>query len=525
MEVIKIKKKVNHSDIYANKMRVAAYVRVSTKRDLQFNSFESQINYYTDLINKNSNWVLHKIYSDFGKSGTSLDGRDSFIEMVNDAMNGKIDFIITKSVSRFARNTEILLKVVRNLKQKNIGVYFEEERINTFTIDGEFLLSVLSSVAQIEAENLRSHITTAFRQRMEMGINLHKVRTYGYEYIDGEITVVQEEAKVIKEIYEMYLNGNSTAKIKKYLDDNNIPTLKGKKWNEGTIYQILKNSMYTGDLAQGRDRSSKIEKLYIIKDHHEPIISRETYNKVQEKFKRCAKQFERKFSYNIVRCNECGFKTPCVYDGNHAYLRCQRTGCKTHQIRKELFEEQFTNFLINFIELQPNTSYKNDLVKINNLIDKYNKEKVYIFDEYTDKKINSYIYKSRLESINKELVKLQKKLDKNEKYLLFEKKGKKIQEEVIKKIIDYSDDINVFNQSLFEKICEFVLYGNTRKGRVIKYFYKKDDELFNLKIDDYLEYQKKFELLYSHKEKISLREGRGKLKEQEMLIEFYIRKD
>ena len=220
MEVIHYKKKVNKENIFANKLKVAAYVRVSTRSDIQLNSFESQLNYYTNLISRNSNWTLYKIYSDFGKSGTSITGRKEFIEMINDAMKGKIDFIITKSVSRLARNTEDLLKIVRTLKEKNIGIYFEEENINTLALDGEFLLSVLASVAQTEAENTKSHINFSMKRKMENGDCLTRARTFGYKYNSGNLKLVKKEAKVVKKMFELYCEGNSLKEITKYLSNN-----------------------------------------------------------------------------------------------------------------------------------------------------------------------------------------------------------------------------------------------------------------------------------------------------------------
>ncbi len=212
------------------KRRVAAYARVSTESDEQTTSYEAQVDHYTKFIKKNDNWDFVKIYADEGISATNTKHRDGFNEMVKDALEGKIDLIITKSVSRFARNTVDSLVTVRELKAHNVEVFFEKENIYTFDGKGELLITIMSSLAQEESRSISENVTWGHRKRFADGKLIMPFSSFlGYERgDDGQPKIVEKEAKIVRLIYKMFLEGKTPTYIAKYLTEQNIPTPRAK---------------------------------------------------------------------------------------------------------------------------------------------------------------------------------------------------------------------------------------------------------------------------------------------------------
>lgn len=226
------------------KRRVAAYARVSTDSEEQFTSYEAQIDYYTKYIKSRENWEFVKVYTDEGISATNTKHRDGFNRMIRDALGRKIDLIVTKSVSRFARNTVDSLTTVRKLKEKGIEVFFEKEGIYTLDSKGELLITIMSSLAQEESRSISENITWGQRKRFSDGkVNMPYKRFLGYEKgEDGQPRVVEKEAQVVRLIYRLYLEGRTPAGICRYLDDADIPTPGGKpNWSQSTVNSILRN--------------------------------------------------------------------------------------------------------------------------------------------------------------------------------------------------------------------------------------------------------------------------------------------
>lgn len=324
MEIIrKDRKTININEQNTRIYNVAAYVRVSTEKDDQLNSFESQQKYYNQKINEHGNWKLIEIYADEGITGTSSKKRIEFNRMMNDAFQGKIDTIITKSISRFARNTVDTLKYVRILKSRNVPVIFEEENINTLTKNGEFLLTVLSSIAQQESENISAHVRKGHEMLLKDGNILLGNGCLGYKFYNKEkrIEVVPEEAEVVKKIFQLFLEGNTILSIKEYLEENNIKTYKNKdKWDKTGIKNILTNEKYTGDLLQGKFcKLGPMEKKrknigqankYLIKNFHEAIITRDVFNRAQRMIK---KNYEEKYNHDSHNIDFYSFRLKCGY--------------------------------------------------------------------------------------------------------------------------------------------------------------------------------------------------------------------
>ena len=330
MEVKVIKRKdimVDSKTGVERKLNVAAYARVSTDQEDQKTSFESQQSYYLEKIYNNPKWNFVDIYADEGISGTMTAKRENFLRMINDAMCGKIDLILTKSISRFARNTLDTLTYVRELRNKNVGVIFEEEGINTLEMAGELLLTVLSSVAQQESENTSSRVRMGIKMKRERGELVGFNSCYGYIYNSKKntLTINEQEAEVVKMIFSSYLEGMGSTTIASHLTQMDIPSpRKTGHWSYTTIIDMLQNEKYVGDVIQGKTYTVDVlahkratnngeEDKYIIKDHHEAIIDRETFNKVQDMLntrnanRKTGRKLVKKFTFSgRFRCGFCG---------------------------------------------------------------------------------------------------------------------------------------------------------------------------------------------------------------------------
>lgn len=282
------------------KLKVAAYCRVSTDHEEQESSYEAQISYYTEKIGNNPDWSMVKIFADEGITGTQDKKRDQFIEMIRLCRKRKIDLILTKSISRFARNTVDTLKYVRELKAIGIGIIFEKENINTLEIETEMILTIMSCFAQAESESISKNVAWGIRQSFREGnVPMHYNTMLGYRKgADGKPEIVPEESEIVKEIYHSYLTGMSLQQIADSLNARRIAT-KGSnaQWKNNKILNILTNEKYTGDALlqktyiidciskKSRKNNGELP-MYLVKNHHEPIISRTEFNRVQEEMAR-----------------------------------------------------------------------------------------------------------------------------------------------------------------------------------------------------------------------------------------------
>ncbi|HEZ7990954.1 MAG TPA: recombinase family protein, partial [Ruminococcus sp.] len=316
-----------------HQIRVAAYCRVSTEQEEQQNSYQTQINYYTDLINKNPEWELAGIFADEGISGTQTKKRTEFNKMIRLCKKRKIDLILCKSISRFARNTVDILDYVRQLKELGIGVLFEEQNINTLNMTSEFMIALYGSFAQAESESISKNVTWGVEKSFREGkvrFNYHNL--YGYmKGEDGKPEIVPEQAKIIKHIYNLYLDGLSMKRIANQLNEMFITTKQNGKWTEGSIFSILRNEKYVGDallqktytvdcITHKKARNNGERAKYLVTDAHEAIIDRDTYNLVQQELaKRSSKRkksdkaiteqgkYSSKYALTeIMICAECG---------------------------------------------------------------------------------------------------------------------------------------------------------------------------------------------------------------------------
>ena len=281
-------------------LRVAAYCRVSTDDEEQLTSYEAQKNYYTDKIMTNKEWTMAGIFADEGITGTSARKRPEFLRMIRQCKQGKIDIVLTKSISRFARNTVDCLNYVRALKVLGIAVIFEKENMNTLEVDSEILITMLGAFAQSESESISANVRWGIRQAMKEGkATIQYKYLYGYRKgDDGKPEIIPEQAEVVRKIYDLFLSGTPVRGIQEYLSANSVPNINGEpKWARSAIDSILTNEKYCGDVLLQKTYiddciNKKVKKntgqlpMYLVQNHHEGIISRETFDAAQAELAR-----------------------------------------------------------------------------------------------------------------------------------------------------------------------------------------------------------------------------------------------
>jgi len=351
------------------KKRVAAYARVSTDSEEQLTSYEAQVDYYTKYINERAEWLFAGIYTDEGISATNTKKRDGFKQMVADALEGKIDLIVTKSVSRFARNTVDSLVTVRQLKEKGVEVYFEKENIYTLDSKGELLITIMSSLAQEESRSISENVTWGQRKRMADGkISIPYAHFLGYEKGENGLPkIVEKEAEIVRLIYRMFLEGKTPSAIARQLAIREIPSPGGKKkWQVATVISILSNEKYKGDALLQKtftvDFLTKTTKVnegevpqYYVQNSHPAIIEPDEFDAVQNEMERRKKlgrpvSCHSPFSAKII-CGECGgFYGSKVWGSNTKYRRTvwrcnekyrENKPCPTPHLTEDEIEQRF----------------------------------------------------------------------------------------------------------------------------------------------------------------------------------------
>lgn len=542
MQVKLIKKKEGRLDrntgtIINGKLKTCAYARVSSDSEDQKNSYESQLKYYRTKINSNPLWEFVEVYADEAISGTLDYKRDNFMRMIQDALEGKIDLILTKSVSRFARNTVDSLKYIRKLKEKNIGVYFEEEGINTLEMSGELLITILSAVAQQESETILSHVLLGLKMKKERGeiIAFNKCLGYKYNYETKTMEINKEEAKIVKYIFNRYCEGIGATNIAKELTKSKYKTPRGSnKWCESTIRGILKNEKYKGDVLQGKtftldpishkrlSNMGEVDKYYT-ENHHEAIIPKEIFDKAQKILNtRCGTRQKGKRRNNLSMKYPFSSKLYCGFCGtvlvrrnlypNTNYskrvwhcMKYVKEGKKYCPRCKVIGEEIIENC---FMEAYKILCYDNKEIinKFLNRVDsviKENNSKILIYklemqkDEIKQKlnkileltmdgTIEKSIYKNKKEEFNKEITKIEEQQEQLKSELEDEKRIDSGIEK-IRSIFQNETIIEKFDKDVFDALVYKVIIGETTKNGedpyAIKFIFKSGFESYNSKED------------------------------------------
>ena len=309
----------------AAKPRVAAYCRVSTKNEEQLLSLEAQKAHYEEKINDNPEWEFAGVYYDEGISGTKKEKRPALLRMIADCEAGKIDKILTKSLSRFARNTTDCLELVKKLLDLGITIFFEKENIDTGAMESDFLLFVMSSLAESESFSISDNEKWGVRHRFETGTFKLSYAPFGYDVNDGEFSINEEEAKWVRWVFAEALKGRGSAAIAKTLNEKHVPTKRGGKWTSTTIRGMLSNEKYVGsclfqktysDFRFNRHRNNGERAQFLMEEHHEPIISQKDFDAVadlaaqrakEKNIKKCDARYQNRYPFTgKLICGECG---------------------------------------------------------------------------------------------------------------------------------------------------------------------------------------------------------------------------
>ena len=524
VEIIKKKEEFDFSkqNLPKQKLKVAAYARVSTDMEEQQTSFISQQKYYMEKITTNPNWIFVEVYADEGISGTQAIKRENFMRMINDAANGKIDLILTKSISRFARNTLDTLKYVRELKSHGVAIIFEEENINTLDMAGELLLTVLSSVAQQESETISSHIKLGLKMKKERGELVGFSSCYGLHYDSKthKMSVIEEEAKVVKYIFEQYLKGYGCSMISQMLTNMNIISPGGhSSWSPTTIVQILRQEKYVGDVIQGktytvdsithkREINNGEEDKYIIKDHHEPIVSREIFEEAQMILSNRSisimtgrKRISAQSFTGRMRCGLCGNTytrrkghncihwacTTCV-KGNK--VLCPNSKIIPDEIIRSTFMESYylltandglalDEFMDTIKGIIKNTAPDVMSARYEDERKKHKAKLTKLVDLYVDGDVDRIVYEKKRKNLEYKINELTEKIDALAKYTNNESKIEinlnKIRNSL--KAREASNQIEEFDKIIFDSLVDYVIIGSIDEndepnGFVIRYICK-----------------------------------------------------
>lgn len=496
------------------KTKVAAYARVSTDMADQLHSLASQIQYFTDHISQHEGWELVEVYYDEGITGTSVKKRDGFNRMIADCEKGKIDTILTKEVSRFARNTVDTLNYTRHLKQLKVNVIFTNDGINTDDKDGELRLTIMASIAQEESRKISERVKWGMKRKMENGYVYGYSHIFGYHLHNGVLELIPEEAEVIKRIFHEYVfDEKSGAEIADGLNADGIKTAKGGAWRKDGVFRIMKNDKYCGDLIQWKQCSTDFltKKLIVntgenpdtpvitVFDHHEPIVSREVFeaaNRIMDergKKSREGKRFSCTYWFsNKVVCGRCGtnYSKSGSKKTSMIFLRCsnraaygkekligyngREVGCDNGFLSEKLLittvqyvikqiqdeREAIIQQLMENVQCIQNMSAQEDTSQIQEQIDKLNEKKHNAVDLMLEGIISKDDLKQQVELYDKKIEQLTQKISECENINV-------IQQKQIDGIKAYIDQINetsqleTFNKDVYRAIVKKIIFYGT----------------------------------------------------------------
>ena len=492
------------------RLRVAAYCRVSTDDEDQIKSYNSMIRHYTDLIQSNKEYIFAGVYADRAITGTKVDKREEFQRLIQDCMDGKIDLIIAKSIPRFARNTLDTLKYVRMLKERNIAVYFEVEKINTLK-DGEFLMTILSSVAQQEVENTSAYVKKGLKMKMKRGelVGFQGCLGYDYDVNTKSISINEEGAKTVRYIFDRYVAGAGSTMIARELNEQGILTIKGNPWVSSSVMGIINNEKYKGDILLGKtftvDPISKRrldnlgeEDRYYIHNHHEGIVSEETFDRAQEIRNRRnggrkhnvtpgkREKFSRQYAFScMLECGFCGASLSrrrwhsnskykktiwqCVKSTKNGKRFCPDSKGIPEQVIEEAFIESYRmlckdnrdvldEFLRRVEKTLGENSIPEQITALDKNISKIQAKRTVLLDKYLKGIVSQDIYEETDIGLKKDFTNEKAKLEYLQQQLDDETS---LQRRVsdFKKALSENEVLEEFDRGIFESIIEKVIVG------------------------------------------------------------------
>ena len=512
-----------------NRLKVAAYARVSTDEAEQLNSYKTQCDYYTTYIQGKPEWEFVGLYADEGITGTSAKRRKEFQRLIRDAMDGKIDLILVKSVSRFARNTVDSLQTVRKLRDKGVKIYFEKENIDSLDAKCDMILSIYSSLAEEESRSISTNIRWAHQKKVERGeVVLNFNNIYGYQQDENKnVTIKIQEAEVIREIYHKYLIGYSIRRITRELKENEIKSpLGSSKWSSSTIKGILENEKYIGDvilqktykrdfLTQRRVRNTGQAPQKYVENNHPAIVDKLTWNAVQAEIERRNSlrsteatgkgRYDMRYAFSgVIECGECNanFRRHNYTNGN----KIERTwACKEHLkgnkyctqeiLKEEVLEEMFVNTLNRLLlnrdkvlkkveasvkeaMLEVGTDNKQQIEKVDLMIEKLQADMLELNKRRGKREVDAEQYNTESREIMEQLDELFKQRDE----LIAEQSDGALSKSQYKMLTDFlknEQKQTEFDKDVFTKLVEKVIV-NSRED--ITFIFKDGREVKSNKI-------------------------------------------
>lgn len=500
------------TEMYEKILRVAAYARVSTDKEDQSNSLSSQRSYFAEFITNHENWKLSDVYYDEGISGTQTKNRTGFNQMIQDALNGELDLIITKEVCRFARNTVDTLSYTRQLKEAGVGVIFTIDNIDTRDSDGELRLTIMASIAQEESRKTPERVRWGQKRQMEKGVVFGR-DLLGYTVHNGKLFINEEEVPVVKAIFHKYVNeGKGTHVIARELLEEGMRPKRIALWSNTVILRVLRNEKYVGDLLQKKTYTPNYlthakkynhgeEDMVYLKNHHEPIIDRELWERTQEELKRRSPSEEQKSKHSNrywcsgkIRCAECGsrfvsrtknLKNGGVYRAwrchsaaNHGALKKdadgKNVGCGNSSINERALKTCM-NYCITFVQGEKDTLKKEILEDISKL------------QKESEKKMNS-------KKIQKKIEKLEMKKRQSIDLML---EGLITKEDLKKQTDWYNEELENLNIQLAEALSKDKV--QSRQVNDMEQYIQALDEIMDIGENSELLYKEVLDYIEVHK--------------------------
>ncbi len=492
-----------------DRLRVAAYCRVSTDDEDQIKSYNSMVQYYTDMIQNNKQWIFAGVYADKAITGTKVDKREDFQRLIQDCLDGKIDMVIAKSLPRFARNTLDTLKYVRMLKERNIAVYFEVEKINTLK-DGEFLMTILSSVAQQEVENTSAYVKKGLKMKMKRGelVGFQGCLGYDYDVNTKTLSINEEGAETVRYIFDRYVAGAGSTMIARELNEQGMLTVKGNQWTPSSVMGIVNNEKYKGDILLGKtftvDPLSKrrLENLgeedrFYIRNHHEAIISGEMFARAQEIRERRnggrksatpgkREKYSRQFAFScMLECGFCGGNLSrrrwhsgsihqktiwqCVKSTKNGKRFCPDSKGVPEKVIEDAFIESYRmlcadnkDVLEEFIHRVEKTlsedSVQDKISKLHKSADNLLAKRKKLLDNFLEGVIAKDIYEETDMGYEKKLSDMRARLRMFENQIEDEESLKRRVED-FRKALSKNEVLEEFDRGIFESIVEKVIVG------------------------------------------------------------------
>ena len=492
-----------------DRLRVAAYCRVSTDDEDQIKSYNSMVKYYTELIKNNNQWIFAGVYADKAITGTKVDKREDFQRLIQDCMDGKIDMVIAKSLPRFARNTLDTLKYVRMLKERSIAVYFEVEKINTLK-DGEFLMTILSSVAQQEVENTSAYVKKGLKMKMKRGelVGFQGCLGYDYDVATKSLSINEKGAEVVRYIFDRYVAGAGSTMIARELNEQGIMTIRGNSWTTSNVMGIINNEKYKGDILMGKtftvDPISKRrlgnrgeEDRFYIRDHHQPIVSEETFARAQEIRERRnggrksptpgkRDKYSRQYAFScMLECGFCGSNLSrrrwhssskykksiwhCVTSTKRGKRYCPDSKGIPEQVIEEAFVESYKmlcadnkDILEEFISRVEKTlsedTARDKLMKYQKSADNLQSKRKILLEKYLEGVVSQDIYEETDVGYERKLSNIRANIEMLEQQMEDETSLKRRVED-FKRALSQNEVLQEFDRGIFESIIEKVIVG------------------------------------------------------------------